>query len=168
MDLKDVAQWYAERRLGRALGPDDAAEAVRLSPQHALEMLFAFHPLFTPRWDALEATPYSDAFDTEADEALLKLAELDNLDHWDGLSAGAWRVLWERLAFLEVVIIANMVAGTRVLTGVPRSLDERSRSRMLLLTFVLGPARTIDRGVLPRSEPGTALRFPSSTALRRH
>lgn len=167
MDLRDAAQWYAERRLGRELNGADSADAVKLTPWQTLELLWVFHPLFTPRWDGLQATSYSEAFDREADEALLRLAERDSLDHWEDLSAGAWRVLWERLAFLEVVILANEAAGTKVFTGVPRSLDNLSRSRMLLLTFLLGPARTIDRDVLPRSEPGTAPRFPSSTPLRR-
>ena len=167
MDLRDVAQWYAERRLGRALSSRDAADAVRLTPWQTLEALWVFHPLFTPRWDAIEATPYSETFDAEADEALVLLAKVDSFDHWDGLSAGAWRVLFERLAFLEVVILANEAEGAKVFTGVPRALDQRSRSRMLLLTFLLGPARTIDRGVLPKSDPGKAPKFPSSMPLRR-
>ena len=164
MDLADIWIWYVAQRLGADPVREDFAD---IGPWSTLELLWGFHPLFTARWDAIAATPYSTEFDAEADGALARLAIDDATGSWDGLSSGAWRVLQERLAFLEVVVVANEAAGTKVFTEAPRLLDRTKQARTVLLRMLLGPARTIDRRLLPPSAPGAAPPVPATTSLRR-
>lgn len=163
MDLQEVALWYAEDRLGH---PPDPRRRAELSPEEVLKLLWDFHPLFTPRYDAIRATAYDDAFDEEADMALVQLARTDDLSSWDGLTAGAWRVLAERLLYLETVAATNLAAGTKVFTSIPRGLDRRSRGRFVLVLLLLGAARTIPREVIDRPDRGTFPGFPEMPLRR--
>lgn len=164
MEFLELVLAYAERHLGRAPEP---ASAEKVSPAAALELLWEFHPLFTPRMPAIEATPYSTSFDREADNALLRMAETDSFDAWEGLSAGAWRVLQERLTYVETVAVVNEAKGTGVFTSVPSGLARQQKARFVLLLQLLGPGRTVDRQLLSRSKPGSASAFPSGQTLRR-
>lgn len=163
-DMREIALWYAEARLGRA---PDPRRRTSLSPEEVLQLLWEFHPLFTPRSDAFSATPYAEAFMSEADTALVWLARTDDFASWDGLSAGAWRVLAERLSYLEAIVARAWLEGAKVFTSVPRGLDRRSKGRFVLLLLLLGEARTIPPSLLERSGSGAFPGFPEMP-LRRH
>jgi hypothetical protein len=167
MDLGYVAQMYAEARLGRPLTRLDAEQAEALSPRQTFELLWEIALEFTPRMDAINATPYSTDFDLEADNALIAMAKSDSFEAWDTLSAGAWRVLYERLAYLLVVVLANEAAGKQRFTRVPPDLDVPSKAKMVFLTFLLTFARTVDRQLLRQSPPGSAPVLPGAMTLRR-
>lgn len=164
MDREIVWLWYVSQKLGKEPSPHDV---VPVSPWRAFELLFVFHPLFTPRMPAIAATAFSEEFDDEADTALFSLAAIDNVSEWEKLSSGAWRVLQERLVFVETVALTNAALNEPVFITLPRGLDETASSRTLLLRMLLGPGRTIDRRLLARSTPGTAPTFPAATTLRR-
>lgn len=164
MELRDVALWYAEDRLGRA---PDPRRRTSLSPEEVLRLLWDFHPMFTPRSDAISATPYAEVFMSEADAALVQLARTDDFSSWDALSAGAWKVLAERLRYLETVLATNWHAGTKVFTSIPRGLDRRSKGRFVFLLLLLGEARTIPPQLLERTGSGRFPGFPEMP-LRRH
>lgn len=164
MDLGKVWMEYCFEAIGRPPKPP----ALRpLTPWEVVERLFDFHPLFAPRHEEISATPYSTAFDDAADAALLTLARDDDLSSWEALSAGAWRVLMERLVYSEVVAIANVLAGTPVIARLPPGLTRQQEGRALLLQFLLGGGRSIDRKLLPTPAPGAAPAFPN-LPLRRH
>lgn len=163
MKLSEIWIWYCEQRLGSL--PKRGAAA--LSPDEVLQAFWTVHPHFTGRMDAIKAAPYSTDFDEEADGALSALAATDSFDTWDGLSVGAWRVLYERLAYCEVVVLANVAAGTEVIDHLPPGLNRQSTERALLLRYLLGHGRTIDRRLLPRSQPGKLPPFPVSATFRR-
>ena len=165
MELSEIWLWYCSERLGQ---PSRLPDPVALSPWDGLELFLTFHPMFLARIEAIAATPYLRRFDGEADEGLAQLARFDGFDAWDGMSAGAWRVLYERLAYAEVVALTNEAAGNPVIAHLPAGLDVQSRARALLLQFLLGGARSIDRRLLPRSPRGAAAPLPGSTSLRRH
>jgi hypothetical protein len=164
MDLSDVWVWYCGERLGDRI---KGARPVPYSPATALELLWEFFPMFTARAGAIAATPYDTAFDGDADLALTHLAQTDNFAAWDRLSAGAWRVLQERLVYSGVVVMLQKAEGAEVIGGLPEGLDRQSRARALLLRFLLGEARTIDRRVLPARPDGSLPTFPADTKLRR-
>jgi hypothetical protein len=165
MDLSKLWLWYCEQHLSAA---DLAAQRTRaLSPDEVMECFWTFHPLFTGRMDAIKATPYSTDFDDSADEALGMMAMEDSFALWDALPAGTWRVLYERFSYCSVVVAANMAAGTVSIDRVPAGLSSQATARALLLRYLLGHGRTIDRKVLPPSAPGTAPSYPVSATIRR-
>jgi len=136
------------------------SEAMALTPGDQLALLFDHAPLFTPRMALLRATPYDPAFDLDADGALANLALSDSLAGFDVMPAGGWRVMLERYLFAAITIAAVMASGSPIMMRFPAGLQRQHRARALLLRLLLGPARTIDRTVLPRSAPGTLPPFP--------
>lgn len=165
MELSEVWIWYASERLGPRAR---TAEPRPISPWKGVELMFGWHPVLQPYADFAKAVSYDTSFDEEADNALCGLARSDSFATWNRLTAGAWRVLWERLAYAEAVMLANEVAGERVITHLPRGLDWQSRSRALGLQFLLGGAKTIDRRLLASTAPGALPTLPASTSSRRH
>ena len=163
MDLSEIWLAYCADRLGPAI---EDAEAIAIAPWRGVELLFRWHPLFVDKTDAIAAVPYAQSFDDEADFALVMLARDDAFDAFQTRSAGAWRVLYERLVFAETVLLVNEVRLNAVIGRLPVGLAEEQQSRALGLMFLLGGARTIDRRLLPRSKPGTLPSFPASTSLR--
>ena len=155
---------YCEERLGELADP---TAVVNFSPDKVLERLWVFLPMFTARNDAIKATVYSEAFDDEADDALARLAKDNGTASWDEMSAGAWRVMQERLAYCLVVINKSKAENVEVMTYLPPGLDRTEQSNALLLMYLLGPARTIDRQLLPLSPPGCPPSFPADTKLRK-
>jgi hypothetical protein len=164
--MSDVWLWYCEQHLSPEALAAQRTDA--LSPQQVMEEFFTFLPLFTGRMDVIKATLYSTDFDEAADEALIQMATEDSFAAWDALPAGVWRVLHERLTYCSVVIAVNMAKGTPIIDRVPSGLPPQARARALLLRYLLGEGRNIDRQMLPLSAPGTAPPFPASTPIRRH
>lgn len=164
MELEDIWLWYCEQRLGQ---PKERPDIEALEASEVLELLWTLHPLFTARSEAIAATPFSDAFNDEADGALAQMAIANSFKGWDRISAGAWRVLYERLVFCETVIILNQAQGDGFTTRLPAGLDQEDQMRALLLKLLLGEGRSIDRRLLARSPRGRAPSFPASTSLRR-
>lgn len=163
MELSEIWLWYCEQHIPAIAMPG----AEGLSPEKVLEDFWTFHPLFSGRSDVISATPYSTDFDEAADEALARMAMEDSFASWDGISAGAWRVLHERLVYCSVVVSANLVAGSEVIVHLPSGLSPKVRARALLLRYLLGHGRTIDRRLLPKSLRGSAQPFPVSAPIRR-
>ncbi|MFC2254876.1 hypothetical protein ACETRX_35140 [Labrys portucalensis] len=165
MELREIWIAYCEQQLG-----DRAASAapVIISPKKAMALLWNFNALFTPRVAAITATAFSTQFDEEADGALAMLARTDSFASWERMSAGAWRVLYERHLYTLVVMDANAALSEPVISRLPSGLTRQSQARALLLQFLLGGARSIDRQLLPLSKPGTLPAFPANTSLRRH
>lgn len=147
MELGKIWQWYYEQRL-----PEDAPlpSLMPVTPWQAIGHFFDAMPLFTGRIGAIRSTAYNTAFDDEADGALASLAINDSFAEWDMLSAGAWRVLYERLVYAMVVAAANEAQGNPVIARHPEGFDRQTRSRALLLEFLLGGARTIDPRLLEK------------------
>lgn len=165
MSLSSVWLWYCEQHLSAAqLG---AQRTRALSPDEVMEAFWTFHPLFIGRLDVIKATPYSKQFDVTADGALGAMAMTDSFASWEEMPAGAWRVLYERFVYCSTVVAANMAAGTPVIDQVPAGLAPEKTARALLLRYLLGHGRTIDRRVLPLSAPGTLPPFPASIPIRR-
>lgn len=165
MGLSDAWMAYCEEKLPE--GSLEAPLTELVSPWRAIELFFDFMPMFTARHDAMSATRYDTVFDKEADGALAQLAVADTLSGWEELTAGAWRVLAERFTYAAVVCMANEAAGEPVIASLPKGLDRQSQARALLLMFLLGGARTIDRRVLPAKLDGSLPEFPANTSLRR-
>jgi hypothetical protein len=142
---------------------------VELRAWQTLALFFDLHRLFTERWDAISATPYSVEFDDEADLALLQLAATDKMSGWEQLSAGAWRVLAERLLYCEVVLAAmGAQEPEAIMDRLPQGLKAGQQAHALLLKYLLGHGRTIDRQVLPLRQDERLPTFPSSQSLRKH
>ncbi|NNV23918.1 hypothetical protein EHE22_26580 [Ochrobactrum pseudogrignonense] len=165
MKLSEIWMWYcAERFPSETELP--AMEPV--SPWDAVELFFDLHPLFTARYDAIKLVPYDTAFDDEVDGALAHMARFDTFDGWDKMSAGAWRVMSERLSYAEAVVLANEAHKEPAIAHLPIGLDRQSRARALLLMFLLGGARSIDRRLLPKQPDGSLPSFPATLLLQKH
>lgn len=163
MELNEVWLWYSRSQL-----PDTITtiEPQALSPDDVMALFWTFHPLFAGMSDVIKSVPYSTDFDEEADLALVDLAADDAFDAWPEMSAGAWRVMYERFVFCSTVVAANMVAGTRVIDQIPQGLSETAKARTLLLRYLLGHGRKIDRHILPLSRQGAAPHLPASRPIR--
>ena len=162
MRLDHVWSMYAVECLG-----DPSAPPVALSPMETLGLLFDWHPHFTPRMPAIEMVRHNAAFDEEADGALCALATNGDFETWEQISAGAWRVLSNRLIYAETVCLLNERNGTVVMTRLPKGLTPQQQSITAGLQFLLGGARSIEPRLLAkwRREPPGLL--PASTLLRR-
>ena len=164
LKLGDIWLEYCQDRLGELT---ERTGAEPLTPARALELLWTFFPMFSARDDVITATPYSEAFDAEADSALAHLALTDSLDGWEGISTGAWRVLRERLLQSCTMVAAGARANVEVMTVLPRGLDRQSQARALLLRLLLSEGRTIDRRLLGRTPAEAMPTVPGSTPLWR-
>lgn len=164
MELKDVWIAYCEDRLGAAA---ETAVPLRLSPDDGMRLLFDWGQLFTARMEALGAVSYDIAFDAEADSALCMLARDDSFAAFDAMSAGAWRVMYERWSWAMVVMMTNKMEDTPVIGGLPSGLADNQRTRAFGLQFLLGGARTIDPRLLEKARRTGSLRIPGSLSLRR-
>ena len=165
MELSEIWIAYCEERF-----PQGAAfpQPEPVSPTMAAELFFDLHPLFRARMDGFTNVPYNTAFDDEADGALAHMARFDTFERWGELSAGAWRVLYERFVYAQAVVLANEAAKEPVIGHLPVGLDRDAQSKALLLKFLLGGARTIDRELLPPTADGSLPTLPAGTPLRKH
>ena len=147
MDLREAWTLYCEQKFP---DPENLPPLDPLSPRETAMLLFENSFLFAARHDRITATPYDKVFDEEADGSLIWLAQFDNFELWDKMSAGGWRVMYERYVYAQVVAMANAAAKEPVMTRIPRGLDPQSQARTVLLQLLLGGARTIDPRLLER------------------
>jgi hypothetical protein len=162
--LADIPFWYCIEKHG---ADPDVTRAERVPDT---ETLTAFEPVFAlmaQRFDVIRATPYSEDFEEEADGALAALAITDSLDSWEDITAGAWRVLCDRLRQAIILITAARMNGAPVIDTLPRGLPREFWGRALVLQWLLIHSRSIDRQVLPLSEPPALPSFPPTTPIRR-
>lgn len=165
MELRDAWLLYCEQKFPDAeYLPDPEA----FSPEETAMLLYETGYLFTPRMAAIKATPYDTHFDEEADGALIWLARFDNFELWDKMSAGGWRVMYERFSYAIVVAGANAAAGTEVMTRLPQGLDHQSQCRAAMLQFLLGGARTIDPRLLEKHKHEGLPPTASLQPIRKH
>ncbi|MBB4953994.1 hypothetical protein H4S14_002056 [Agrobacterium vitis] len=165
MELSEIWLWYCGERFPNE---EELPPPEPISPFGALELLFDLHPMFTARYDAIKLTPYNTAFDGEADGALAHMARFDSFDAWNTMTAGAWRVMNDRLAYAEAVLCVNEAEGNPVIAHLPIGLDRQSQARALMLMYLLGGARTIDRRLLAARPDGSPPELPSQLPLQRH
>jgi hypothetical protein len=156
--------WYCIEKHG---GDPDVSRAERVADTETLK---AFEPVFAlmaQRFDVIRATPYSEDFDEEADGALAALAITDSFESWEDITAGAWRVLLDRMRQAIIVIEAAGMSGEPVIDTLPRGLPREARRQALVLKWLLVHSRSIDRKLLPLSEPPALPSFPPTTPIRR-
>jgi len=165
MELNEIWLTYVNEHMAADAGK---IPPIELTASQTLERLFDFHPMLSARWDTIMSVKYNDAFDEEADNALAHLAMTDSFAAWDQLSVGAWRVLVERLQYCEVVLGANMAAVPKAVTDrLPLGLTRDQEARALLLHYLLGHGRTIDRQILPVKERRNFASLSPNHVLRR-
>ena len=147
LELRDARLLYCEQKFPNAVAMPAPQS---FDPEQTAMLLYESAFLFTARQASIKATPFDPVFDDEADGALIWLARFDNFDLWDQMSAGGWRVMYERFTYAITVAGANAVAGTSVMTRLPVGLDRQSQARAALLQFLLGGARNIDPRLLAK------------------
>ena len=165
MELNEIWLWYVnEHTVANAA----ARPSLEFRAWDTLERFFDLHPMITARYDAINTTRYSMEFDNVADGALAQMAMSDSFAGWEELPAGGWRVISERLLYSEVVlgVMAAKEQGT-VIDRLPLGLTKERQAKALLLKYLLGHGRTIDRKVLPTRPDGSLPEFPAAQTLRR-
>ncbi|MGH0000587.1 hypothetical protein ACQU0X_10975 [Pseudovibrio ascidiaceicola] len=130
--------------------------------------LFKVMPIFTIRDKEINATPYSAAFDSEADIALIQMAETDSFECWNNISLGAWRVIQDRYQQTLVMLGANLKDKATIMDRFPSGLSGQQQGRALLLRYALGLSRTIDRQLLPLQAPELQQLLPAEYQLQKH
>lgn len=163
MDWKSALSSYCQ---GRFPFLAELPPPVPVEPWEAVELFFDLHPMFTARFDVINSVAYDPNFDGEADEALLDLARTNSFDGWQNMSAGAWRVMAARFTYMETVAAGNAAAGTEVMFHLPAGLGRESKTRALLIAFLLGDARTIPPKLLPKKGRGGFPAFPETKPIR--
>lgn len=165
MEMDEAWIWYVGQHVPKGALTRPPTEFIALQ---TLESFFDLHPMFTMRWDAINATPYSTEFDEIVDGALAQMAMADHFDGWEELPAGAWRVLAERLLYSEAVLAAMWAKEPEtVIDRLPAGLSPERQSKALLLKYLLGSGRTIDRQMLRAKPDGSLPSFPAMQTLRR-
>ncbi|MDC7682188.1 hypothetical protein PQU92_02805 [Asticcacaulis sp. BYS171W] len=166
VDLHQIWLGYVNEHMavGAELSP-----SLEFTAFDVLERFFELHPLFSPRWEAIMSVVYSDAFDEDADAALITAAKVGSFDNWASLSAGVWRNLTERLLYCEVVIYSAAAADPFEITDrLPIGLSHEQQSMSLFLKYFLGHGRSIDRRVLPFKRRRSISFLSPSQSLQRH
>lgn len=167
MELKHAWMWYCQERF-----PDPNANPAPepVSPMQALSLLSDLQPMFTARIDMIEATPYNTAFDNEADNMLLHLARFDDLSAWENGSAGAWRVLTERLRLSVSMLRLDELDGKKVIGQLPSGLDRRSKARAVMLVQLGNRRSDVPPEWLPKQgheQPAAIPDFPADWPLKK-
>lgn len=158
MDISKLWLTYCEERLGRQPDPEHVEH---LGPWQCLELLWWWVPVISQRDSAIMTTAYNPAFDDEADNGLMLVCFDNGFDRLDEvMSLGGWRVLRERLAYALVTMAVQEYNGAGNISMLPLGLEPHDRAVALGLAFLGGPAKTIDRKLLPPSAPGTLPAFP--------
>ncbi len=164
MKLSEVWLAYCETRF-----PNEASlpPPEPLAPWDAIELFFDLHPMFTAQYDIINSVPFDTSFDEEADGALCQLAMVDSFDGWDAMSAGAWRVMSERLLWSQTVLAVNAARETEVIAHLPIGLDRQSKARALMLMYLFGGGRSIDSRMLRERPDGRFPGFPADRPIRK-
>lgn len=165
MELNEIWYWYCEQRFPHE---KELPKPEPVAPWDALDLLFDLHPMFTARYDIINSVPYDMVFDGEVDGALCQLAQLNSFDGWDEMSAGAWRVMSERLLWSETVIAVNAAQDKQVIAHLPVGLDRQSSARALMIMYLLGGGRTIDPKMLRERSDSRFPAFPAKRPIRKH
>lgn len=166
MELNEIWLWYVNEHV-EPKNVNKPAQEFRATD--VLERLWDFHSFFSPRFDLIKATKYDEAFIENADGALANLAMKNSMDDWETLNAGTLRVLSERLLYTETVLAVMMVKEPETITdGLPQGLSQIVQSRALLLKYLLGHARKIDRRVFPKETFEQSKEFPGGKGLHKH
>jgi len=84
----------------------------------------------------------SEEFDPEADAALFAFCETGDFASWEGVSAGAWAVLIDRLKWSIVALMAEESAGTAFTIPLPRVAPAKIRRDAAFLFLLGSPGRT--------------------------
>jgi hypothetical protein len=165
MELHEIWLWYVNEHISEL---DAKALPVKFTASGTMEKFFDLHPMFTARWDAITAVAFNEAFDDEADGALAECAISDSFAGWEALSAGGWRVLSDRLLYCELVLSVQWAREPEtIIDRLPRGLSADRQTKALLLKYLLGHGRTIDRHVLPIKQTNTFPAVPATLTLRR-
>jgi len=165
MELSEVWLQYVNDHLDPALAKKPPLE---FTAWQTIERFFEIHPMLTARWDALAGTPFNAEFDEVADMALVQVAATDSFASWDNLVVGAWRVISDRLMYCEIVLGVTAAREPKgVMARLPQGLERNRQTKALLLKYLLGHGRTIDRRVLPIEHKRSPQAFPATQTLRK-
>jgi len=152
---------FFERQLGRPL--DDSVRPEKLSGMDVIAALWPLNDVFRSRLSRISTVKYEERFGSEADDAIVGAVFSGNCDGWDGISAGAWRVLLERHIQALMVAAANEAAGNMLMT-VPADSSgavKRGAAMIFLLHGMKLPWPVKDRSgcELPTGSPTATLRL---------
>ncbi|NVM42017.1 hypothetical protein HWX16_16940 [Ochrobactrum intermedium] len=164
MELNEVWLVYANKHM---LSNAADLPPIEFTASETLRCFFDVHPMFTGRWDAIMSVSFNAAFEEEADMGLVQLAATNSFKDWERLSAGAWRVINERMMYSEVVLSLTMAREPKsIMDRLPQGLGSDQQTIALLLKYLLGHGRTIDRRVLPVKDRRSLVEFGAMQTLR--
>jgi len=163
MSLDEIWLAYVNSHMDENAATTDAVE---FRASQTLELFFDTHSLFSKRWGAIQATAFNAEFDGLADDALARVSMDDSFASWEQLPAGVWRVISDRLMYCEICLSVVMAQDDRVTDHLPQGLRKDQQLKALLLKYLLGHGRTIDRHVLPEQVCEQSSTFPSQLPLR--
>jgi len=166
MEFNEVWLAYVNQRITEEMA---SRASLEFRAWGTLERFFEFHPMLTARWNAIAATSFNTDFDEIADRALVQVAATDSFASWDEhLPAGGWRVISDRLLYSQIVLCVMATKEPKaIMDGLPRGLTRDQENNALLLKYLLGHGRSIDRRVLPIRHDLSLGSFPRSQTLRR-
>ncbi|HSI41803.1 MAG TPA: hypothetical protein VLA00_14765 [Xanthobacteraceae bacterium] len=122
----------------------DAAPAVDFpSNTVLLEYVWGFLESWRDRLPIVEATPYGEAYEEEADAALTALAITGTTSSWVAASAGVWRVLFARATWAVAALTLEDAGGGVVKIPLPTGATREVRATAALLALLGGPSRDV-------------------------
>lgn len=99
-------------------------------------IMWPLNDVFRARMPEIGALPYEEKFESEADNAIMRMPD-DPKDAWSNLSPGAWRVLLERHTQMLVVATLNEAAGNPLMQFPPGVALSEEDMRVALALFWL-------------------------------
>jgi hypothetical protein len=116
-------------------------EMERPSPGAILELVWPLLDVFRPYLAILDQTPYSEAFEKEADEALAFIALGGELSFWGELPSGTLAVLWDRASWSVAALVIEDAAGSKFTIPLPRQAPPGVRAKAAFLFLLAGPGK---------------------------
>jgi hypothetical protein len=141
-------------------------EMERPPPGAILELIWPLLDVFRPYLAVLDETPYSEAFEKQADEALAFIALGGELSFWSKLPSGTLAVLWDRASWSVSALIIEDAAGTDFTIPLPRHARPGLRAIAAFLFLLAGPGRDPSDEWKKRRRQQSAADFLEAPPLR--
>jgi len=117
-------------------------EIDRLRPQEVLKLIWHFNTVFAPMKSVLDEMPIQTAFDGEADAALIKLSQTGKQECFEGISLGAWRILYDRHLWSLCALFLEESNPDAFMIPIPRKASRKIRATAAWLYVLAGPGRS--------------------------
>lgn len=156
-----------DRYFERVLGPQfKASPKEPIKANEAGRLLWSVFERVREHTPLIEAAGYQTKYEQKADELVLELADRNGFSSWESAPIGVWSVLHARLTWSVSVVAIASLRTNPVMLRLPRDLGHPERTQAAAIYFLLGPGRTVPKGMRGKSLDGTLPEFLAASPPR--